>query len=152
VRAKLTRSQNSNTTAPSGRELYHLQFALQVVSLGTFGYTLVHFQQNRSRVPSYIKKYGFDASCRERSYENIFITLSSYTKRASKELKSMFCCKYSFWALWINITVTKHHRIAQNISVGSTFHEKKKNPFFMWASNVAPHLCSSRFLLRCDAV
>jgi hypothetical protein len=35
--AKLT----SDTTAPSGRELYHLQFSLQEANLGTFGYTLV---------------------------------------------------------------------------------------------------------------
>jgi hypothetical protein len=36
-----TDSQNSDTTAPSGRELYHLQFSLQAVSPETFGYTLV---------------------------------------------------------------------------------------------------------------
>jgi len=41
--AKLTRlTQNSNTTAPSGRELYQLQFSLQVTSLETSGYTLVY--------------------------------------------------------------------------------------------------------------
>jgi hypothetical protein len=35
-------SQNSDTTAPSGREMYHLQFSLQqVASPETFGYTLV---------------------------------------------------------------------------------------------------------------
>jgi hypothetical protein len=34
-------SQNSDTTAPSGRELYHLQFSLQAASPETFGYTLV---------------------------------------------------------------------------------------------------------------
>jgi hypothetical protein len=38
-----TDSQNSNTTAPSGRELYHLQFLLQVASPETFGYTLICF-------------------------------------------------------------------------------------------------------------
>jgi len=32
---------NSDTTAPSGRELYHLQFSLQVASTETFGYILV---------------------------------------------------------------------------------------------------------------
>jgi len=32
---------NSDTTAPSGRELYHLQFSLQVASTETFGYTLI---------------------------------------------------------------------------------------------------------------
>jgi hypothetical protein len=35
-----TDSQNSDTTAPSGRELYHLQFSFQAVSPETFGYTL----------------------------------------------------------------------------------------------------------------
>jgi hypothetical protein len=35
-------SQNSDTTAPSGRELYHLQFSLQAASPETFGYTLVY--------------------------------------------------------------------------------------------------------------
>jgi hypothetical protein len=41
--AKLTRldSQNSDTPAPSGRELYHLQFSLQAASPETYGYTLV---------------------------------------------------------------------------------------------------------------
>jgi hypothetical protein len=34
-----TDSQNSNTTAPSGTELYHLQFSLQAASPETFGYT-----------------------------------------------------------------------------------------------------------------
>jgi hypothetical protein len=36
-----TDSQTSDTTAPSGRQLYHLQFSLQAASLETFGYTLV---------------------------------------------------------------------------------------------------------------
>jgi Lon protease-like protein len=31
-------TQNSDTTAPSGRELYHLQFSLQAASPETFGY------------------------------------------------------------------------------------------------------------------
>jgi hypothetical protein len=35
-----TDSQNSNTTAPSGRELYQLQFLLQETIPETFGYTL----------------------------------------------------------------------------------------------------------------
>jgi hypothetical protein len=44
--AKLTRlTQNSDTTAPSGRELYHLQFSLQAASLETFGYILVFIAQ-----------------------------------------------------------------------------------------------------------
>jgi hypothetical protein len=33
-----TDSQNSDTTAPSGRELYHLKFSLQAASPETFGY------------------------------------------------------------------------------------------------------------------
>jgi hypothetical protein len=36
-----TDSQDSDTTAPSGRELYHLQFSLQAASPETFGYTLL---------------------------------------------------------------------------------------------------------------
>jgi hypothetical protein len=43
MEAKLTRydSQNSDTTALRGRELYHLQFSLKAGSPETFGYTLV---------------------------------------------------------------------------------------------------------------
>jgi hypothetical protein len=36
-----TDSQNSDTTAPSDRELYNLQFLLQAASPETFGYALV---------------------------------------------------------------------------------------------------------------
>jgi hypothetical protein len=36
-----TDSQNIDTTAPSGRELYHLHFSLQAASPETFGYTLL---------------------------------------------------------------------------------------------------------------
>jgi hypothetical protein len=36
-----TSSQNNDTSAPSGRELYHLQFSLQAASPETSGYTLV---------------------------------------------------------------------------------------------------------------
>jgi hypothetical protein len=36
-----TDSQNSDATAPSGRELYHLQFSLQAASPEISGYTLV---------------------------------------------------------------------------------------------------------------
>jgi hypothetical protein len=36
-----TDSQNSNKTASSGRELYHLQFSFQAASPETFGYILV---------------------------------------------------------------------------------------------------------------
>jgi hypothetical protein len=41
--AKITDSQNSDTSAPSGRELYYLQFSLQAASPETFEYTLVSF-------------------------------------------------------------------------------------------------------------
>jgi hypothetical protein len=34
-------SKNSDTTAPSGRELYHMQFSLRAASPETFGYTIV---------------------------------------------------------------------------------------------------------------
>jgi hypothetical protein len=36
-----TDSQNGDTTAPSGKELYHLQFSLQAASPETSGYTFV---------------------------------------------------------------------------------------------------------------
>jgi hypothetical protein len=38
---RYTESQNSDKTAPSGRELYRIQFSLQAASPETFGYTLV---------------------------------------------------------------------------------------------------------------
>jgi len=36
-----TNSQNSDATASSSRELYHLQFSLQAASLETFGCNLI---------------------------------------------------------------------------------------------------------------
>jgi hypothetical protein len=36
-----TDSQNSDETAPSGRELYHFQFSLQADSPETFGFTFI---------------------------------------------------------------------------------------------------------------
>jgi hypothetical protein len=44
-----TDSQNSDTTAPNGRELYHLQFSLQEASSETFEYTLVHMERRTHR-------------------------------------------------------------------------------------------------------
>jgi hypothetical protein len=38
-----TDSQNSDTTAPSGKQLYHLRFSLQAASQETFWYNLVYF-------------------------------------------------------------------------------------------------------------
>jgi len=40
-KTRYTDSQNSDTTAPSGTELHHLQFSRQAASPETFGYTLV---------------------------------------------------------------------------------------------------------------
>jgi hypothetical protein len=40
-KTRWTDSQNSDTTAPSSRELYHLQFSRQAASPETFGYTRV---------------------------------------------------------------------------------------------------------------
>jgi hypothetical protein len=37
-----TDSQNSDTTAPCGKGLYHLQFSHQAASPETFGYALVY--------------------------------------------------------------------------------------------------------------
>jgi hypothetical protein len=42
-----TDSQNSDTTASSGRELYHVQFSLQAASPETFGYILVRMSINQ---------------------------------------------------------------------------------------------------------
>jgi hypothetical protein len=42
-----TDSQNSDTTASSGRELYHLQLSLQAASPETFGYNLVHSTEKK---------------------------------------------------------------------------------------------------------
>jgi hypothetical protein len=50
-----TDSQKSDTTAPSGRELYHLQFSLQAASLETFGYTLLR-ETVHSAIPTSLNK------------------------------------------------------------------------------------------------
>jgi hypothetical protein len=42
-KTRQTDSQNSDTTAPSGRQLYQLQFSLQAASLGTFGCTFIYY-------------------------------------------------------------------------------------------------------------
>jgi hypothetical protein len=47
-----TDSQNSDTTAPSGRQLYHLQFSLQAAGPETFGYTLVYLHQDTIGITS----------------------------------------------------------------------------------------------------
>jgi len=45
-----TYSQNSDTTAPNGREFYHLQFSLQAASPETFGYALVSIIHTTFRI------------------------------------------------------------------------------------------------------
>jgi hypothetical protein len=56
--ANLTRmtQKYSDTTAPSGRELYHLQFSLQAASPETFGYTLVYERAVRMLDTRYVRK------------------------------------------------------------------------------------------------
>jgi hypothetical protein len=56
-------SQNSDTTAPSGTELYHLQFSLQAASPETFGYTLVSWCLGRPRWHGPLLRYK---TCRGR--------------------------------------------------------------------------------------
>jgi hypothetical protein len=48
-------SQNIDTTTPSGRELYHLQFLLQATSPETFRYTIV--QSEYLIIPQLSKKF-----------------------------------------------------------------------------------------------
>jgi len=43
VEKLIRHSQNGNTIVSSGRELYHLQFSLQVASPETSGYTLIYW-------------------------------------------------------------------------------------------------------------
>jgi hypothetical protein len=57
-KTRQTDSQNSDTTTPSGRELYHLQFSLQAASPETFGYTLVYAYKNKHSLRSNIKGYS----------------------------------------------------------------------------------------------
>jgi hypothetical protein len=47
-----TDSQNSDTTAPSGIEVYHLQLPLQVTSPETFKYTLILFTHKHFEIDS----------------------------------------------------------------------------------------------------
>jgi hypothetical protein len=41
-----TDSKSSDTTAPSGRELYHMQFSLQAASPETFEYVFLSCHEN----------------------------------------------------------------------------------------------------------
>jgi hypothetical protein len=61
--AKLTKLTHEigDTTAPSGREPYHLQFSLQFASLETFGYTLVQYfavPARTEQVPNYLADFS----------------------------------------------------------------------------------------------
>jgi hypothetical protein len=56
---KLTRlTQKSDTAAPSGRELYHLQLSLMAASPETFGYTFVLIAFVVNRTEAYTKSNG----------------------------------------------------------------------------------------------
>jgi len=55
----LSDSQNSATVAPTGRELYHLQFSLQAAKRETFGYTLLLPSHLRLGLPSGLFPSGF---------------------------------------------------------------------------------------------
>jgi hypothetical protein len=74
-------SQNSDTTAPSGRELYHLQFSLQAASPETSGYTLV-----RHYFPS--PPFGFDAG--DVKTRACAVTYTSYVTNTLSHVKSKF--------------------------------------------------------------
>jgi hypothetical protein len=54
----VTDSQNSDKTAASGRELYHLQFSLQAASPEIFEYTIVCFNQQHI-----LREEGGDGTC-----------------------------------------------------------------------------------------
>jgi hypothetical protein len=69
-------SQNSNTTAPYGRELYHLQISLQAASPETFGCTVVYLDLRGRKW----LKAGED--CIMRSF--IYFCTSAYIIRAIK--------------------------------------------------------------------
>jgi hypothetical protein len=70
-----TDSQNSDTTAPNDKELYHLQFLLRAASLETLGYTLVISYWCRNVLPG-----------------NIHIYLFIYLKKLFKALQKRFAC------------------------------------------------------------
>jgi hypothetical protein len=63
-----TDSQNSETTAPSGRELYHLQLSLQAASPETFGYTLV-FMKTLKLTPRFASAHRVEISVHEMKCE-----------------------------------------------------------------------------------
>jgi hypothetical protein len=80
----------SDTTAPSGRELYHLQFSLQAAGPETFGYTLVFFvtilSLSRQLTGIYLE------ICRVRLFPNTFwsqfmIIFSPYSVTYFQQLK-----------------------------------------------------------------
>jgi hypothetical protein len=77
-----TDSRNNDTTASSGKELYHLQFSLQTASPETFGYTFVCLPENVmlhndiQRVPLLQLANFLDFSCtRYVVFNNTFNTI-----------------------------------------------------------------------------
>jgi hypothetical protein len=104
-----TDSQNSDTTAPSGRELYHLQISLQAASPETFRYTLVHVSRIGLSVifeaAVNLKKYGIslDESPISRTGDINIITVTSPPSGAF-QLVIVLCmsvCMYEFIYVFI---------------------------------------------------
>jgi len=52
-------SQNKDTTAPSRRDIYHLQFSLQAASPETFGYALVYRVSELNCIRKYVKVHDW---------------------------------------------------------------------------------------------
>jgi hypothetical protein len=69
VQTQQTDSQNNDTTAPSGRELYHLQFSLQAASPETFGHTVIYI--GTSQIPCLQESYTVTES--NKSYEFMYL-------------------------------------------------------------------------------
>jgi hypothetical protein len=71
-----TDSQNSDTTAHNGRELYHLQFSLQAASPETFGYTLV---------------FDMSTECKEADSPKYYKIINKMGKGTKDEICKDFC-------------------------------------------------------------
>jgi hypothetical protein len=99
-----TDSQNSDTTAPGGRELYHLQFSLQAASPKTFGCTLVFMQ------PVGIKSHEYPIFIHYCSFHILFIQYHYIASTAVLQSASFPSLKHR--ALFL----TEHH--AMNVYWG----------------------------------
>jgi hypothetical protein len=102
-----TDSQNSDTTSPSSRELYHLQFSLQVASPETFGYTLVNLCSDH-RGYSHQQKFKFGSPESSVVKSEVFLLATFLTTQAasSAEVKSA-------WSYTSNLPIHFHgHRRA----------------------------------------